>query len=223
MVHTSNPYLYSKTKRSLDITIASAAMPAYAVGLTAATAIELDSPTTVHDRVAADGTEFTIKKINIDRFKKLGSKLVALGLDELPQFVNIWQGSMSLVGPRALLEETRDAFLSSLNPTLRHAWLDSLTGVKPGLISTYALAEHSAMTDRDRAVMDMYDAQHASLRHDLFLLRHLGRMPTQAVVVALEEETDTSIAQEDELVVEKEAELRAALLDTESPDAEEVA
>jgi hypothetical protein len=46
------------------------------------------------------------------------------------------------------------------------------------------------MNDKDRAVMDIYDAQHASLRHDLFLLRHIGRMPTQSIVVALGDSVD---------------------------------
>lgn len=48
----------------------------------------------------ADGPVFKIK--DDPRFTKVGKFLARTGLDELPQFINVLKGEMSLVGPRPL-------------------------------------------------------------------------------------------------------------------------
>ena len=46
---------------------------------------------------------------NDPRFTSIGKVLSHTGLDELPQFINVWQGDMALIGPRPLpLEETKE-------------------------------------------------------------------------------------------------------------------
>ncbi len=40
--------------------------------------------------------------VNDSRITRVGRTLRAMGMDELPQIVSIWQGDMSFVGPRAL-------------------------------------------------------------------------------------------------------------------------
>ena len=54
--------------------------------------------------VASSDTEFSIKqaKENDQRITKIGRILRAMGLDELPQILNIIRGEMSFVGPRSL-------------------------------------------------------------------------------------------------------------------------
>lgn len=57
----------------------------------------------------------------------LGGKFIrAMGIDEIPSFINILRGEMSLVGPRPLLPEYRNIF-ADLN-TKRHEILPGLTG-----------------------------------------------------------------------------------------------
>jgi len=54
--------------------------------------------------VAGSDTEFGIKQAreNDSRITKVGRILRAMGLDELPQLINIFLGDMSFVGPRSL-------------------------------------------------------------------------------------------------------------------------
>ena len=54
--------------------------------------------------VANSDEEFGLKQAseNDPRITKVGRVLRAMGLDELPQIINIFKGEMSFVGPRSL-------------------------------------------------------------------------------------------------------------------------
>jgi lipopolysaccharide/colanic/teichoic acid biosynthesis glycosyltransferase len=72
-------------------------------------------------------------KIHDDpRLTKLGKNLYQLGLDELPQLINIIKGDMSLVGPRPLPIRQANKLSSKWN--FRYQ-------VKPGLFSQWTLDE----------------------------------------------------------------------------------
>jgi lipopolysaccharide/colanic/teichoic acid biosynthesis glycosyltransferase len=99
-------------KRALDLLASATALAAFApVPLTAAAAIRAEDGGPVlfrQVRVGRGGAPFTVLKLRTmqdGRVTRVGCSLRGTGLDELPQFVNVLKGEMSVVGPRPLLQE----------------------------------------------------------------------------------------------------------------------
>jgi len=66
------------------------------------------SPLFLQTRVGHQRKPFTVFKFRTMRDQKVtrvGRWLRQTGLDELPQFINVWRGEMSVIGPRPLTDE----------------------------------------------------------------------------------------------------------------------
>ena len=94
------------------------------------------------------------------RITRVGRFLRNTSLDELPQFINVLTGELSVIGPRPVtLEETyefgnaRDEFLS----------------VKPGITGWWQVTERNGATwaNGDRQMLELFYVRHASLALDL--------------------------------------------------------
>lgn len=105
----SKPY---SGKRALDVLVAGAACAAFApliAGVAVASWLEdSGSPLFAQSRVGRQRQPFTILKLRSMREQqvtRVGRWLRRTGIDELPQFVNVLRGEMSVVGPRPLTQQ----------------------------------------------------------------------------------------------------------------------
>ena len=104
----------------------------------------------------------TYKKLKNDpRITKLGDFLRRTSLDEMPQFINILKGDMSLVGPRPYLLKEKEEM---------NGYFKSITSLTPGLTGFWQISGRNNVTFNDRLDMDMnYYFKH-NLKLDMKLL-----------------------------------------------------
>lgn len=118
-------------------------------------------------RVHKPGSEDVWGRDNRSRVTRLGAILRKYRLDEIPQFINILRGDMSLVGPRPEMA-SNVATLSAVIPyyNLRHEVRPGLTGwaqVKAG----YSMSTEEVTR---KLCYDLYYAKHMAIGFDLQIL-----------------------------------------------------
>lgn len=93
------------------------------------------------------------------RITRIGKFLRRTSLDEIPQFLNVLKGDLSVIGPRPVTEaethefgDAREEFLSC----------------KPGITGWWQVTEHNNATweNGDRQLLELYYVRHASLSLD---------------------------------------------------------
>ena len=181
-------------KRAIDILLSSGMLLiASPVFLIIAIAIKLQDGGPVfykQQRWGRDASQFTLLKfrsmhvtqtddpdvvraaiVDDPRVTKVGRRLRATGLDELPQLVNIWRGEMSFVGPRALaVGETVE-----IEPGRRVAYEDvpgfrERLAVSPGLTGLATIYLPKDAPVKDKLDSDLHYVRNRSLALDLKLI-----------------------------------------------------
>lgn len=97
----------------------------------------------------------TFNSLNDERLTKLGKFLRKTSIDELPQFLNVLKGDMSIIGPRPVtinrpLSEYDENRLTRLN-------------VKPGITGYTQAYYRNAITQDEKFEKDAWYAKNASL------------------------------------------------------------
>ena len=100
------------------------------------------------------------KLISDPRITPLGKLLRKTSLDELPQFLNILRGEMSLVGPRPLVE----------GELKMHDGLRLYERVKPGITGWWACNGRSNITYKERLELEYYYVKNCSLGLDILTI-----------------------------------------------------
>lgn len=120
----------------------------------------------VHDAATADSQQATRSDARITRF---GAFLRRTSLDELPQFINVLQGRMSIVGPRPHTLAHNEHYKELIDSyMLRH-------NVKPGITGWAQINGFRGETDtlekmQKRIDYDLYYIEHWSLGFDLKII-----------------------------------------------------
>lgn len=100
------------------------------------------------------------RKVNDDpRITRVGRFLRRTSLDELPQFLNVLAGQMSVIGPRPVVEDELAAYGSNLSEFL---------SVKPGITGWWQVQARNdaAYEDGSRQELELYYVRNASLALD---------------------------------------------------------
>ncbi len=92
------------------------------------------------------------------RITKIGNVLRKTSLDELPQFINVFKGDMSLIGPRPLVIGELDAHNGN------HELYES---VRPGISGWWAANGRSATDYESRLNLEYYYCKNCSLSLDI--------------------------------------------------------
>ncbi|PEJ58418.1 MULTISPECIES: exopolysaccharide biosynthesis polyprenyl glycosylphosphotransferase [unclassified Bacillus (in: firmicutes)] len=176
---------YSFIKRTMDIVFA---LFAFVISLPFVlffiALIKIDSPGPalfIQERVGLNGKIFNIYKLRTmrmdaevngpqwastddPRITKLGHFLRKTRIDELPQFVNVLRGDMSLVGPRP----ERAFFLVKFNHEVP-GFTNRLT-VKPGLTGWAQVNGGYELSPKEKLVLDLHYIEHQSIVLDIRIM-----------------------------------------------------
>lgn len=93
-----------------------------------------------------------------DRLTSFGKLLRSTSLDELPEFINIFKGEMSLIGPRPLLIQYLPLY--SREQLKRHLVLPGITGLAQ-------VSGRNAITFTEKFKLDVWYVENYSLRLDI--------------------------------------------------------
>ena len=113
------------------------------------------------DAAAREEWETTRKLRNDPRVTRIGRFLRKTGLDELPQFVNVLIGDMSLVGPRPVTLAEMEQYGSEAERYKR---------VRPGITGLWQVSGRSDTTYAQRVSLDAWYVANWSPWHDIVII-----------------------------------------------------
>lgn len=172
-------------KRAMDIIISGVGLLiASPIMLIEALAIKLEDHGAVffrQPRVTKDGKVFEVLKFRTmivdadkvtkrlasqddDRITKVGKFLRKTRMDELPQFINILKGDMSIVGPRPEQEEITEKYVEVL-PEFKYR-----LKVKAGLTGLAQIQGKYNTTPKDKLIFDLIYIEQYSIWVDIKLI-----------------------------------------------------
>ena len=108
------------------------------------------------------------KPMNDPRVTKIGKFIRKHSIDEMPQFINVLRGEMSIVGPRAYLEEELIEQQTKFPGTEKY--VKEALSVKPGITGYWQVSGRSNVLFDKRIEMDAYYARKRSHWLDILIM-----------------------------------------------------
>ena len=103
--------------------------------------------------------DFKLKKD--PRITWIGKFLRRSSLDELPQFLNVLRGEMSVVGPRPIVDQELNRYGS---------YMDEVAAVRPGLTGLWQVSGRNNLSYKKRVKLDLAYARGRSFGLDLAII-----------------------------------------------------
>ena len=110
------------------------------------------------DKIAEEEYKINKKLKNDPRITKAGKILRKTSLDELPQFINVLKGDMSLIGNRPYLPREKEDMMD---------FYDDIVKTKPVLTGYWQVNGRSDTTFRKRLELESFYSNNYSLKMDL--------------------------------------------------------
>ena len=111
-----------------------------------------------NDKEAAREYKLNKKLENDPRITKIGKLIRKTSIDEIPQFVNVFKGEMTMIGNRPYLPREKEDMGYYFNDIVK---------TKPGLTGYWQVNLRSRGTFEDRLKMEKYYSNHSGLRMDI--------------------------------------------------------
>ncbi len=102
------------------------------------------------------------------RVTPIGKFIRNTSIDEMPQFINVLKGEMSLVGPRAY----RDAELDEYSKKYPHTkkYINDIRSVKPGITGPWQVSGRNELPFEKRSRMDSEYIKRRSIRQEILII-----------------------------------------------------
>lgn len=113
----------------------------------------------------SNGALFKLK--HDPRITPFGGFLRKYSLDEIPQFLNVLKGDMSIVGPRPL--PLKD-FEMIKNGKMNYDWYEKRGETKPGITGLWQISGRSELTFEEMCLLDLYYIENKSIFLDLEIM-----------------------------------------------------
>ncbi len=102
------------------------------------------------------------------RVTKIGRILRKTDIDELPQFLNVLKGEMSVVGPRPMYQEEVDRYIKK-NPNGKK-YINQILKVPPGITGIWQVSGRNDISFEQRILLDAKYSKEINLARDFKIL-----------------------------------------------------
>ncbi len=102
------------------------------------------------------------------RITPIGKFIRSTSIDEMPQFLNVLKGEMSLVGPRAYRDEELKEYASKYPQTKKY--IKVIRSAKPGITGPWQVSGRNELSFEKRAKLDADYIINRSLAEELLII-----------------------------------------------------